>query len=224
MKKNSGIIVFFIALIANIAGILLGDQTLQFASKPLILTGLIIHFILAVRKEAFHTWIIPALFFSLAGDVLLLFQQKDSLFFLLGLSAFLVAHLCYILFFHRTRLREGIAGRWWPLLIVVMYYGALMILLGHLPAAMKLPVRVYGVVISFMFMLAMHMLFLADKKTGRLFFVGALLFVISDSVLAIDKFYQAFEWAGVLIMLTYGYAQLLLTEGAIRYMTMARKE
>ena len=43
---------------------------------------------------------------------------------------------------------------------------------------------------------------------------GALLFVISDSVLAINKFYQPFEVAGVIIMLTYGLAQLFIVEGA----------
>ena len=44
---------------------------------------------------------------------------------------------------------------------------------------------------------------------------GALLFVISDSVLAINKFYQSFELAGIVIMLTYGFAQLFIIEGAI---------
>ena len=42
-------------------------------------------------------------------------------------------------------------------------------------------------------------------------------FVISDSVLAVNKFYQAFETAGIVIMLTYGLAQFLIVEGAIRY-------
>jgi uncharacterized membrane protein YhhN len=82
---------------------------------------------------------------------------------------------------------------------------------------MKLPVRVYGVVISFMLMLAMHMLFINEKKPGRWMFTGALLFVISDSVLAVNKFYQPFALAPVLIMITYGLAQLFITQGAIEY-------
>ena len=61
---------------------------------------------------------------------------------------------------------------------------------------MKLPVRIYGIVISFMFMLAMHMLFIKNKTAGKWMMIGALLFVISDSVLAINKFYQSFEAAG----------------------------
>ena len=53
---------------------------------------------------------------------------------------------------------------------------------------------------------------------------GALLFVLSDSVLAINKFYQSFEAAGVVVMTTYGLAQLFITEGAIRYISSAYKE
>ncbi len=82
---------------------------------------------------------------------------------------------------------------------------------------MKLPVRIYAVVISFMLMLAMHMLFIKNKKAGLLMMSGALLFVVSDSLLAINKFYSSFQMAGIFVMTTYGLAQLIIIEGAIRY-------
>ena len=47
--------------------------------------------------------------------------------------------------------------------------------------------------------------------------IGALLFVISDSVLAVNKFYESFELSGLVIMFTYGLAQLFITEGAMKY-------
>jgi uncharacterized membrane protein YhhN len=70
-------------------------------------------------------------------------------------------------------------------------------------------------------MLAMHMLFIKNKPAGKWMMLGALLFVISDSILAINKFYQPFEAAGVLIMLTYGLAQFFIVEGAGRYIRSA---
>ena len=85
---------------------------------------------------------------------------------------------------------------------------------------MKLPVRIYGIVISFMLLLAMHMLFIKNKNAGLWMMSGAILFVISDSVLAINKFYQSFEMGGILVMLTYGVAQLFIIEGAIRYISI----
>ena len=54
--------------------------------------------------------------------------------------------------------------------------------------------------------------------------IGSFLFIISDSLLAINKFYQPFGYAGIAIMLSYGIAQLLITLGAVRYITSASKQ
>jgi uncharacterized membrane protein YhhN len=107
---------------------------------------------------------------------------------------------------------------------VVVYYAALITLLSPYLADMKIPVLVYGIVISFMFMLAMHMLFIKHKTAGKWMMFGASLFVISDSVLAINKFYQSFEAAGIIIMLTYGLAQLFIVHGAVRYLQGVENE
>ena len=53
---------------------------------------------------------------------------------------------------------------------------------------------------------------------------GALLFVISDSLLAINKFYQPFSIADNLIMLTYGFAQFYIVTGAADYSNAERKK
>ena len=225
MNKNVWIFIFVIALSFHLFGILLANETIQFVSKPLIVIGLIGYFIVATKGtgKGLGTWIVLALFFSLTGDLLLIFQQQKSLFFLLGLSAFLLAHIFYIIFFHGVRIRESIAGRWWLLLIVVLYYALLMALLSDYLGNMKLPVRIYGVVISFMLMLGLHMYYLKIKNAGWLLLLGALLFVISDSVLAINKFYRPFEQADFFTMLTYGIAQLFITKGAAEYITSVSK-
>ena len=165
-----------------------------------------------------------ALFFSWSGDILLMFVSRNELFFLLGLGSFLLAHIFYIIFFHQVRVREGVKGNPWLLVIVVIYYGALISWLSPYLGDMKIPVRIYGIVISFMFMLAMHMLVIKNKQAGKWMTGGALLFVISDSVLAINKFYTAFEGAGIIIMLSYGLAQLFIVKGAIDYINAEDKE
>lgn len=219
MKKNLWIILFAPVLIGDIVGILLTNEPLQYFFKPLIIPALAGYFYSQTKAflSGLSKWIFAALFFSWAGDVLLMFQANNSIFFLLGLSSFLLAHIFYIVFFHRIRVQEIIRGNPWLLLVVVVYYAALISLLSPFLGEMKIPVRIYGIVISFMFMLAMHMLFIKNKAAGQWMMTGASLFVISDSVLAINKFYQPFEMAGVLIMITYGLAQLFIVHGAIRY-------
>lgn len=220
MKKQIWVLAFLAALLTDIAGIQTGNELLQWISKPLILPFLFLYFYSEINtvQSPLKKWVYLALFFSWCGDVLLMFQGKNELFFLLGLSAFLLAHIFYILFFHFVRLREKIAGNAWFLLAVIIYYSVLMIWLSPFLGQFTIPVRVYGVVISIMLMMAMHMTALRAKKTGWLMLAGAALFVLSDSVLAVNKFYQAFDAAGLVIMLTYGAAQLYIVKGAIEYL------
>lgn len=224
MKKTNWIILFSIILITDLVAVYINNEMLRYIFKPLLVIILISYFLSQTKiwQSNFKKWILAALFFSWLGDVLLMFEPQNSIFFLLGLSAFLLAHVFYIIFFHSIRLRENIKSRWLPLIIVVIYYAILISLLSPYLGKMKLPVRIYGIVISFMFMLAMHMLFIKNKIAGRLMITGALLFLISDSTLAFDKFYQSFEMAGIMIMLTYGLAQLFITEGAIQYIQSAK--
>jgi uncharacterized membrane protein YhhN len=216
---------YLVVLFINVVSHETGDYLLQHASKPLLMPLLAGYFLSeAKNKHSLSRWVLAALFFSWAGDVLLMFQEKDSMFFMLGLSAFLLAHVFYIVFFLGIKNREQVKFRPLLLVIVAVYYAGLIYLLYPKLANMRMPVMVYGVVISAMFMLAMHMLFIKKEIAGKYMISGALLFVVSDSVLAINKFYQPFDGAGIIIMLTYGLAQLFIVKGTIKYLQSAHKE
>ena len=226
MKKRPWLIAFIVVFIAHLTGIFLQNKIPEMVSKPLLIPLLAGYFIAGTGVVAtdLKKWIVVALFFSWAGDVLLMFVPRNELCFLMGLSSFLLAHIFYIVFFHKVRLKEAVKSNPWLLVLVVIYYAALISWLSPYLGEMKLPVRIYGIVISFMFMLAMHMLFIKNKTAGKWMMVGALLFVISDSLLAINKFYQPFTLANIAIMLTYGLAQLFIVQGAINYINSGDKE
>jgi uncharacterized membrane protein YhhN len=219
MKEKHWILLFVIVLAGDIIGVQLDNTLLQTVFKPLIIPVLIGYFDSQIKSitTGIAKWVLFALIFSLAGDVLLMFQGKKEIFFLLGLASFLIAHVFYIVFFHHVRVRENVKSNPWLLVIVVVYYAALISWLSPFLGEMKLPVRIYGIVISIMFMLAMHVLSIKTKMAGSWMMWGAFLFVISDSVLAINKFYQPFGVANVIIMLTYGLAQLFIVKGAANY-------
>jgi uncharacterized membrane protein YhhN len=226
LKKQTWIFLFVIAVVGTISAELVKSQLVTYISKPLIVVSVTGYFLSQVHNvvSSLKKWILAALFFSWVGDILLIFQERDPIFFLMGLSSFLLAHIFYIIFFHNVRVKEAVRSNVWLLLIVVIYYLGLITLLSPYLKDMKLPVRVYGIVISFMFLLAMHMYFIKNKIAGQWMVAGAVLFVISDSILAINKFYQPFKAADVLVMLTYGLAQLFIIEGAVRYIISAYKE
>jgi uncharacterized membrane protein YhhN len=220
MKKKYWLVIFIIVLATHLIAIFLPIERLHIISKPLLLPLLAGYFLSHTNNTvgSFKKWILPALFFSWLGDVLLMFVSQNEIFFLLGLSSFLLAHVFYIIFFHGVKLKEGVKSQPLMLFPVAVYYGVLIYILSPYLHDMKIPVYAYGLVISFMFMLALHMLFIQNKTSGRWMMMGALLFVISDSILAVNKFYQPFKWADVLIMLTYGLAQLFIVKGAIGYL------
>jgi len=219
MKKTIWITLFLLVLLVNLIAVYSNSESLQFITKPLLMPLLAIYLLLRTNttNSNLKGWIFLALFFSWAGDIFLLFEERGPNFFLLGLSAFLVAQVFYIVFFHNIRMREYIRGNALLLLLVIVYYSVLINVLAPYLGNMKLPVRIYGVVLSFMVMLAMHTMLGKNKKAALWMTMGAILFVVSDSLLAFNKFFSPFNNAGVVTMLTYGLAQLFITEGAIRY-------
>ena len=102
-----------------------------------------------------------------------------------------------------------------PLLIVlVLAYGLCLVWLlyphlGHL----KIPVIVYAAIICTMLLCSLHVFLKINKPAADLYLLGAAAFVLSDSLLAFDKFYQPFAYAGVFIMLTYCAAQYFIVRG-----------
>lgn len=154
-------------------------------------------------------WLFYALTFSWVGDIMLLFVFKDPLFFIGGLVSFLIAHVLYILLFLKElnkttgKFRAKQPGLLLIVLFIIAFYAFLNPFLGDL----KIPVLVYAMVISFMLYVAYLLHFQWPKPSSLLLLTGALAFVISDSLLATNKFYASFPNAGFLVMLTYLYAQ-----------------
>jgi uncharacterized membrane protein YhhN len=226
MKKKVWIILFTLVLLIDLAAIYLNYESVRFITKPLLVPLLAIYLVLETNttNSSLKAWIFLALLFSWVGDILLLFEGSGSNFFLFGLSAFLVAQVFYIVFFHNIRMREYIRGNALLLLLVIVYYSILISVLSPYLGNMKLPVRIYGVVLSFMVMLAMHTVLGKNKKAAVWMTTGAILFVVSDSLLAFNKFFSAFNYSGLIIMVTYGLAQLFITEGAVRYINSAKSK
>ncbi len=218
MKPQHWLYIFLAVVVSYFAGMFISNEVLLFIFKPLLVISLLGYFISSTIQvpSTLKKWIIGALLFSIAGDTLLMFANYNELFFILGLVAFLIAHIFYIVCFHTIRTKESIAGKWYVAIIVAVYYFLIMnFLLPHL-GGLKYPVIVYGLVISFMLLVAMHLYDLKDNLTARYLLTGAILFVVSDSVLAINKFYQPYAWGGWAIMITYTLAQWLLVKGCVR--------
>lgn len=206
------------ALVANLLAIATDNRAVEMFSKPLIIAGLFTWLLLSTPASSrLRSLALMVLFFSWTGDVLLIFQAYKPLYFLLGLSSFLLAHIFYCLIFFKMRKQENIPVQPIWLLPSLLFYGGIMFLLNNSLTDMLWPVRIYGLVITVMLFLSLQLWRSPVPLAGQLIVAGAILFVLSDSLLAINKFYQPLPAAGTGIMLTYGLAQWSLISGISRW-------
>lgn len=213
--KQKLTIAFLLLTITDLAGIISGFPPLHFIAKPLLIPVLMLLLFFTASTVPGKKLLLVALFFSWMGDVFLLFEDRNKLFFIFGLASFLTTHICYIIFFLRIRSASKSLLLKQPILILLVpAYGVALVwlLFPHL-GELKLPVIVYAAVICSMLLCSLHVFKKINSPANRWYVLGASAFVLSDSLLAINKFYQPFAFAGVLIMITYCAAQYCIVRG-----------
>ncbi len=200
------ILLIILSGLLHITGQYLNIASLKYIFKPLT-TALII--LLAFQLDSgnytiYKILILTGLLFSLIGDVFLMLP-KDR--FIAGLVSFLVAHL---LFIGAMVSDLGPFYAWIPFIPIAVYMIIFLWILLPKTGKMTIPVLVYALVIMlFLWQAAGRAWYLAGDSSSYAF-IGAVLFVISDSVLAYNKFVKSFKLAELLIMLSYWSALVLL--------------
>ena len=89
---------------------------------------------------------------------------------------------------------------------------------------MLIPVMIYMIVILAMATSAFVRKGIVNKYSYNFVFIGAIFFMISDSILALNKFYEAIPLANILIMTTYALAQYLIVIGILKLSVTNSKE
>ena len=182
-----------------------GPQYHIYLFKPLTMVLILLIAIQAGQPDAsrYKYAIIAGLICSLAGDVFLMLPSDR---FVAGLVSFLIAHLFYIAAFTSG---TGFAFSWRALPCAIYGIAIFSVLAPHL-GKMKLPVVVYMVVILVMAWQAWERWSRTGQSAALLAFLGAVLFVISDSALAVNRFRGGYKSAQALILSTYFAAQWLI--------------
>jgi uncharacterized membrane protein YhhN len=204
----------------DLLAVTIGNRTLELTSKPFLIPTLAIWFYQSTQgnDSKLRKSILWGFAFSTLGDFLLMFvpMYEKVPFFIFGLLAFLIAQLCYSIgFLSKVSLKQGLLIKK-PLAILpfLLYYLLLLSFLwGKLPKEMKLPVSVYGAVICFMAISAANWKGNLSLKSNNLVFRGAVLFVLSDTLIAVNKFAIPIVGVHFAIMLTYVLGQYFIAKG-----------
>jgi uncharacterized membrane protein YhhN len=204
--------------LAELTGEWLVYRPLVVVFKPLLMPTLILGFLFFSRnhRSFWQLAIAGALVASTAGDILLLGGETH---FIAGLAAFFAAQIGYILAFgYRSGWLGGhlserpLAGL--PTAICLSVYW--MFLEPYLPPALRIPVGLYALALGTMVLAAYNLRHRITAEAWPALMTGAVLFLVSDSLIAWNKFAHPLPGAGVAIMATYITAQWLLTTGALK--------
>ncbi|MGK0465209.1 lysoplasmalogenase [Clostridium sp.] len=182
-------------------------------TKPLLMPLLAIYYIESVASV--NKLIVIALVFAFMGDVFLMWSERKNNF-LLGLGAFLIGHICYVLLFLQGNYFVKNLPAWFYLIIIIytIYAIAIMKKLTKYLGDMVIPTCIYMVVILSMSFTSLARIFVMGMSISFLLpFIGSLLFLCSDSMLAFYTFKGKFKNGNIYIMLSYVVAEVLIVSG-----------
>lgn len=180
----------------------LDNEKLQFVFKPLTMLAIILiaFFNSSTPINFYQIMILVGLIFSTIGDVFLI---KDRKFFVQGLVAFLIGHICFVVAFYTT-------PNWFSSIFYLAYVAFFLSILWRDLGSLKIPVIVYSLALAAMSWFALSRMIENHNHHTFHAFLGSISFVISDSLLAYNKFKSPIPLSPVWILGTYFLAQWLI--------------
>jgi len=212
---------FFGISIINLFEQVIKTGWLDLVTKPLLMIALGLFYLFA-RNKKFNPLaglMTGALVFSWCGDVLLMLQNRYANIFIFGLATFLIAHIFYILVYRKAKFENQ--GELNPSfvrtrIIFLIFIGSMLIFMLYSNLGeMLIPVILYtGVIITMGIFAVMRRGWTTDKSFIMVY-SGALLFIMSDAMIGINRFLNPIVQARLLIMATYIAAQFLIVKGIL---------
>jgi len=223
MKKFLLHFIFAFIVVGDLAGDLVSVPNSDFVFKPLIMIWIAGYFYLYAKGIDKSVLKLSGFAFlsSWAGDILLMFTSKGESFFILGIACFLAAQVFYAFLFLRT---IEISGKKsflkkrpvWMIPYIVFGLIVYIVLFPHLDAVLKVAVLVYLVAILIMASTALNRYGNGHPISFSMVFAGSLLFVTSDTLIAVNRFLVTIPFDDLLVMPTYIAAQYLIMTGILK--------
>src|SRR5690606_8085287 len=216
MKQYKLHIAFLFLALLHLYAVYANLPNLRFFSKPLICISLI--FILYKEtglKKNIEKLVAVGLFFGCLGDIFLMLNEN---MFVAGLASFLIGHILYVIAFSKQTSAKALSKHKSYILIAGIlasfsYY--LYSILKPSLGPLKIPVILYIIVIAAMAFFAYTRRYQTNTLSFIICLIGALLFIFSDSILALNKFVAYLANSGLYIMSSYILAQYFITPGII---------
>ncbi|MEQ9404142.1 MAG: lysoplasmalogenase [Cyclobacteriaceae bacterium] len=208
---------FVLVSLTNVVAQVIESADLNAYTKPVLMPLLIFYVYESSRGKVTMRILLLclALLFSWLGDIAMMYAAQE-MYFIVGIGLFLLAQLTYIIVLKKSSF-QSVKFNALRVLPFALYAVALFKLLVPKAGDFTIPIVIYGIVISVMAGTSRLREGNTSQESFRLAMAGAVLFLISDSVLAINKFYSDIPYIGVWVMSTYIAAQYFLVQGVLKH-------
>jgi uncharacterized membrane protein YhhN len=211
------LVAYAVVGLANVVGEALDLHTLVVVTKPLLMPLLLVWLVVVVRPaggfDIALRWLGVGLAFAWFGDLLLM--GSGDLAFLGGIAGFLVMQVCYLLAF--TSIPGPGLVRAWKIALApyVLIWIAINLLVSAGVGTLRIPVMLYSAVALAMAVAALDLVIRVPRGLGWRVAWGALLFVLSDALIAVTAFgpLESTPATSALVMATYVVAQAMIVTG-----------
>ena len=227
--KRFGFVFFGLLAITDIIFLALEHNSYRYYTKPFLLPVLLLTIFghsVGQSHPVSKKLLFVALVAGTAGDVFLLRSDKFPQYFTYGIAAFLLMQLVYCIYFFRMQSlkKDFLLIQGFVALLMAGYSFTLVGSLYKYLGDLRIPVIIYAVVISLMFFAATNIFHSkrANKLAVNFFIPGAGMLVLSDSILALNKFYLKDDLFNVSVMVTYVLGQLFLAIGFTKHLKSSR--
>ena len=203
--------------LANVIGEASGSGAVVAVTKPLLMP-LLLGWLIAYSRQVHLrdpalSWLGIGLVFAWFGDLLLM--GDGDLLFMGGIGAFLLMQVCYLVAFTRVP-GPGLVRAWKiAALPYLLLWIVLNVVVGSGVGALRIPVIIYSAVLVTMAIAALDLVLRVPRPLGWRVMSGALLFVLSDALIAMTAFgpLDSSNAMDVVIMTTYIAAQAMIATG-----------
>jgi len=195
--------IYCIIGIVNLVSAIFFKESLRKITKGCLMPALLVFYLLVAERVIVP--VIAALIFSWAGDIFLINKDKQ-IFFKLGLAAFLVSHIFYIIAFLVLAGNVNILALIFSIVVAVPM-GLVILKLLNAIQPMKIPVTAYAIVIILMSMAALQLMLARPGFAGIIIFSASIVYLFSDTFMAYLLFHGKPKYFNFVIMIPYIIAQ-----------------
>lgn len=198
--------------------VLIGREAIAELAKP-FLTFLLLLGVYFIKPFITKQKLLKALIFSWCATIILLFSNKNELFFISGLIAFFIAHIMYILLFNKeliNKTRKNSAMFWVEVTFVIIYLLTMLIIFLPIYENLRIAVFIYTLVNAVLLLFTLKGFQIWEKPAAYYILIGAIILVISDTAMLFETFYTPFLLSNFYISAGFLISQYLIVFGILK--------